>query len=75
MHLAQVADAAGDGELHARRVQTRPRMLAAIDRVARDDVEARLRRGGAEARREALVEVELRVLQRQQQVLFDRDGA
>src|SRR6478736_170435 len=59
--------------LHARSLETRPRMLAAVDRVARDDVEARLRRRGAEARREALVEVELRVLQRQQHVLFDRN--
>src|SRR6476620_9550261 len=47
-----------------------PRSMA----LPRDDVEPWLRRRGAEARRIALVEVELRVLQRQQQVLFDRDG-
>src|SRR5690606_18607604 len=57
VQLPQVAHAAGDRELHARRPQARPRVLAAVDRVAHHDVEARFRGRGREARREAAVEV------------------
>lgn len=75
MHLAQITDATGDGQLHARCTQPRPGMLAAIDRVARNDVETRFRGSGAEAGCEALVEIEPGMLERQEQVLFDRDGS
>jgi hypothetical protein len=71
LRLAQVADAAGDGELHARRQQPRPRDVAGVDLVAHDDVQPRLGRRGAEAGGEALVEIELGVAHRHHQVLFE----
>ena len=73
MHLAQVADAAGDRQLDARRAQARSREFAAIDGVARHDVQPRLRRRCREATGEALIEVQLRMLEREKQVLFDGD--
>ena len=72
MQLAQIADSAGDGELHAGGEEPRPWKLAARDRVARDDVEPGLRRRRAEAAGEALFEIKLRVRERREQMLFHR---
>src|SRR6185437_16077593 len=72
--LSEITDAAGDGELNARRADARAGKFACVDRVTRHHVEPRLGGGGAEARREALVQVEARVAQRGEQVLFHRNG-
>ena len=67
-----VAEAAGDGDLLARGEVARARDQPFVDRVARDDVEPRLRARGADARREARLEIALRHVRRPQHVLLER---
>ena len=70
-----VAEPARHRHLRRRRQHARAGNVAGVDRVADDDVEPWLGRGGAADAGEALIEEDLDVLDRQQQVLLGRNFA